>query len=142
MTMAKKDDGGPAFPIVVPGIVYEDGSVELPYIDERGMSLRDHLAAKAPPVPDWWPEAERPPWRTYQLPFMNDAEKMELWRGWGDHLDDADIPAPVLAEFPDAEKAEAADDARRVRDTLAARMKRQTDWSYAYADAMIVARGS
>lgn len=40
-------DGGPAFPVVVPGHLYGDGSSEIPYVDHRGMSLRDWFAAAA-----------------------------------------------------------------------------------------------
>jgi hypothetical protein len=37
----------PAFPVSVPGHVYGDGSSELPYVEQEGMTLRDYFAAKA-----------------------------------------------------------------------------------------------
>ena len=42
-------DGGPAFPIVKPGLAYQNG-LELPYVEEYGLSLRDYFAAKALPA--------------------------------------------------------------------------------------------
>jgi hypothetical protein len=41
------DDGGPAFPIVVPGHVYKDGSSTPPEVSDEGMKLRDYFAIKA-----------------------------------------------------------------------------------------------
>lgn len=37
----------PAFPVSVPGFNYSDGSFELPYVANDGMSLRDYFAAQA-----------------------------------------------------------------------------------------------
>lgn len=36
----------PAFPVSVPGHLYGDGSSEMPYVSQEGMTLRDYFAAK------------------------------------------------------------------------------------------------
>lgn len=36
-----------AFPVSVPGHTYGDGSSEIPYVAQEGMSLRDYFAAAA-----------------------------------------------------------------------------------------------
>jgi hypothetical protein len=40
-------DGGPAFPVVIPGHLYGDGSSEIPHAESTGLSLRDWFAGKA-----------------------------------------------------------------------------------------------
>ena len=45
--MSDKRTGGSAFPVVIPGLVYSDGSSEPPSIEDRGMTLRDYFAAAA-----------------------------------------------------------------------------------------------
>lgn len=37
----------PAFPVSVPGHTYGDGSSEIPYVAQEGMTIRDYFAGKA-----------------------------------------------------------------------------------------------
>ena len=54
-------DSPPLFPIVLPGLVYNDGSTERPEVHERGMTLRQYFAATAPAnVPEWFKHKHAP----------------------------------------------------------------------------------
>lgn len=37
----------PAFPVSLPGCTYGDGSTQMPYVAQEGMTLRDYFAGQA-----------------------------------------------------------------------------------------------
>ena len=126
--MPKKDDGGPAFP--VPDISRA-----------HGLTCRDVFAMQAPPIPDWWPKAKLPPMVYDRPPFMNDAAKMDAYRYWNESDDEETIAPALLAEFKVHREEYKRAYAEYEAGVLAAHLKRLTDWQYAYADAMLAARG-
>lgn len=90
----------------------------------------------APPVPDWFdgvpgeiiPHPTKPEWSD---------EQEELWKGWGDYVEDEAIEPSLMEEFKIYKAALKKYD----RDVAAAdfkeRMQREVDWRYAYAEAML-----
>lgn len=53
--MANNTHNTPAFPASVPGHTYGDGSSELPYLAQTGMTMREYFAARAPrDIPGWF----------------------------------------------------------------------------------------
>lgn len=128
---SKPADGGPAFPL---------GANEYAgHSPVWGMSLRDYFAIRAPSeIPDWFrltPATERP---VVPIPHecLTDEQYLE-WEGLGDWINPDDASEEVKAFDVRYEKAR---DAAAVWDSelLACRY---FAWRWAYADAMLKARG-
>jgi hypothetical protein len=128
--------GGPAFPAqptqrIAPGVTVESNN---------GMTLRDYFAARAPERIEEWFSYKHPtprpdiPWPHEEL----DAEEQRQLDGLGDWIP-GDQVSEKVKEF--AVRYRAALDAGQAWDRECWRAK-FCAWRYAYADAMLEARGA
>jgi len=134
--MATKDDEA-AFPCPS---VYGDENVGHQHLEvgQYGMSLRDFFAAHAPPVPDGFPLVRPAFTPAPTCPFH--GPELDQFQGWGDWVAEDDIRPDLLAAF--CEFRAKLDEHERGRRAENARVfaRRQAEWAYALADAMLAAR--
>jgi hypothetical protein len=135
MNTDKINDGGSAFPIPNdpnPGA----------YPAEPGMSLRDYFAAHAPCEPQQWfvptmsePQPKRPAYLDRKT--LTQAELHEL-DGLGEYLGLNDLEQPRIKKY--AQELDAFEKASRSY-WKELEKQRSVQWPYAWADAMLRARG-
>lgn len=131
-----KQDGGPAFP--APDLGEQDFNQRAAY---PGMTLRDYFAAKAPAEPQQWfkPAMPHPHPSAPAIPDFTEAEREEYRAYNGDALEIEQIESPRLAGylrsriFHNKQSRDWNEDYEK---------QRFVQWPYAWADAMLAARGA
>lgn len=102
--------------------------------------LRDYFAAHAPPAPEWWPAAQpvKAPYVAWPE-WMNDPDTRDQFHHWRD--DDHEPHPSLLPLF--REHADKIDNrkAAQAKHDQNAMLGREAEWRFAYADAMLAARG-
>ena len=137
------NNGGPAFPTRGYGrpAASREEAVERKRME--GLSVRDYFAAHAPPIPDWWPDADEVP-PTPEPSFLGDGTVMrEMWFYWIESPDayrESRIPADMLEEFKKHHALYEQQCEEREKAVIMAHMERETNWRYCYAAAMLAAR--
>lgn len=153
--MDKPHDGGPAFPAhdYIVGDLQKDGFQKLG--DTRGMSLRDYFAAHAPKMPQSWfrPRLSGEWSQCPDVPSDLFPESLRIVKNWLDDpiwdlendLTGTERPGgivprdyPVLRDFVAAMRAHWAHNENLRKEEAIERFKQ---WPYAWADAMLKARG-
>lgn len=130
--MEQIKDGGPAFPVSLPG--WGDNGAS-------GMTLRDYFIAHAPAEPQPWFEPVMPPKpKAPVVPasLLADADvkwEYDCWRE--DCLDPRDVRSPALREV-----LTAIEQARRDESVWNCEWRKQQyiQWPAAWADAQLAAR--
>lgn len=120
-TDPRVDDGGPAFPLFAE---YEHDSGVVVREFQFGMSLRDYFAAHAPRKPQDWYEPVMPPKPEPEYDHEHSYDR----HGCYSIIDGSQTCAALNA-------------AERRRWDAEWRKQHRVQWPYAYADAMLKARG-